>query len=78
MSKPIKTFRLGSVQGAVFANDNDQGTFHTVTLQRRYKDENGEWKSSSSFTHLQLPYLIAVAQEAVHFLASQSDRGEDE
>jgi len=49
MAKPEKSFRLGPVHASVFLNDSQSGPFHTIQVQRRYKDEqSGEWRSSAN------------------------------
>lgn len=72
MSKPEKTFRIGSCSASVFVNTNEgepKRTFRTVSLQRRYKDGD-EWKSSSSFGLSDLPSVAALALLALHHIAS--------
>ena len=50
MDKPIKKYRAGSVEGAIWLNARDiDGTrveFKTATLSRSWRDkDSGEWKS---------------------------------
>ena len=69
MNKPEKTFRIGYCSASVFLNGtNDERTFRSVSLQRRYKDGD-QWKSSSSFSLADLPNAIAVLQLAMAYLA---------
>jgi hypothetical protein len=70
MSKPEQTFKLGSAQASIFQNDGEQGSFHTVTIQRRYKDGD-EWKSLNSFTATQLANAIAISQRALAYILDQ-------
>ena len=54
-NKPVQSFRLGSISSSVFANNGDSdSTFHTITLQRSYKDGN-KTRYDSSFTMRDLP-----------------------
>jgi len=75
MSKPVKTFRIGSCSASVFQNDFDtktgKRTFHSVSLQRRYQDEGGEWKNSNGFTLSDLPIAIRVLQLAQTYVEDQ-------
>jgi hypothetical protein len=75
MSKPEKVFRLGPVRASVFVNDGQSGSFRTIQVQRRYKDEqSGEWRSSDSFTAQQAAAALVVLQQAVaHVLDRESD-----
>src|ERR1700736_5399003 len=55
--KPVHQVKMGAVRGAVWANETKNGTFHSVTFSRVYK--NGEeWKDSQSFHAQHLPLLI--------------------
>jgi hypothetical protein len=77
MSQPEQTFKLGSAQASIFLNEGEQGSFRTVTVQRRYKDGE-EWKSSNSFTGTQLANAIAVSQRALGYLLDQENRDSPE
>ena len=78
MSKPEKTFRIGSVSASVFVNHGDEGEFRTIALQRRYKDGD-EWKSSNSFTKPQAAAALAVLQRALcHVLEHEDESAQDQ
>ena len=49
-NKPVKTFRDGAIKVTVWGNENDKGTFYSFEAVQGYKDNNGEWKESKSFT----------------------------
>ncbi|MEX2140584.1 MAG: hypothetical protein WD894_15080 [Pirellulales bacterium] len=68
MAKPEKIFRMGQCRASVFLNSGKSGDFHSVALQRRYKDGD-EWKSSSNFAFSDLPHAIAVLQMAMNHIA---------
>ncbi len=70
MSSPIKKFSVGGVQVAVWENQSKEGNqFYTVSLDRRYKDKDDEWKSSNSFKKNDLPKAVLALQKAYEFLA---------
>ena len=75
MNKPEKVFRIGSVSASVFAreieNDNGKRTIRNVNLQRRYRDDEGEWKSTSSFSLAELPQAATVLQLATNYVAEK-------
>lgn len=82
MSQPEKVFRIGSCFASVFANtDSQDRSYRTVVLQRRYRDERGEWRGSSSYTLSQLPGAIKALGMACDYVAYQEaemgDGGED-
>lgn len=62
---------------AVFVNEGQKGLFRTVKLDRRYKTEDGEWHSASSFSAGQLAAVLAVSHQALAFVMEQ-EQVEDE
>ena len=73
--KPERVFRIGLVSASVFVNeiDGDDGKrkVRNVRLQRRYRDEDGDWKSTSTFGLAELPQAITVIQMAMNHVAEQ-------
>ena len=53
MKGPLKKFRAGSVSCALWESEATVNgktvTMLKASVERRYKDKNGNWKSSSSF-----------------------------
>ena len=44
-----------------------------MTLDRRYKDKNEEWRSSSSFQANDIPKAVLVLTQAYAHMMSRSD-----
>jgi len=66
--KPENTFRVGYCSASVFRNNgNNDRTFLSASVQRRYRDGDG-WKSSSSFGLGELPQAIRVMQLAQQYI----------
>jgi hypothetical protein len=42
--------------------------YRTISLERGYKDKNGEWKSTNSFRINDLPRAALVLQEAYRYI----------
>jgi hypothetical protein len=65
---PRARFRAGQVSAALWENEiQTAGRTATVlkaTIQRRYKDTDGQWKSSTSFSRNEIPLAIHCLQEA--------------
>ena len=61
--KPVHEVRLGRIRAAIWQNETQNGTRHSVTFSRLYKDDDG-WKDSSSFGRDDLPLLEKVADLA--------------
>ena len=65
---PIAKFKAGQVSSALWANEIDvKGRTVTIlkaTVQRRYKDHDGNWQSSGSFSRNEIPLAIHCLQQA--------------
>ena len=68
MAKPVEKFRAGQVDCALWENEimvNGQAkTVLKASVQRRYKDKDGEWKSSQSFGRNEIPLAVYCLQKA--------------
>ncbi|MEW6295499.1 MAG: hypothetical protein AB1467_04370 [Candidatus Diapherotrites archaeon] len=73
MSAPIKKFSAGGIVVSVWENSSEKNgiekSFNTVTIDRRYKNSEEEWKSSSSLRVNDIPKAILVLQEAFRFIS---------
>ena len=78
---PEKKFRIGGLNATVWENtkriNGKDVPLKTVVIERRYKDANGEWQSSNSFTANDLPKLQLVASKAFEYLVSGEDNAAD-
>ena len=65
---PIGKFKAGQVSSAIWENEVQmpRGTVKILkaTIQRRYKDKSGTWKSSTSFSRNEIPLAIHCLQKA--------------
>ena len=75
-NKPAEKFRAGAVAAALWKNaltlknGNQIDTF-SVSLDRRYMDSDGNWKSSTSLRLNDIPKAILVLQKAYEFMLSK-------
>jgi hypothetical protein len=71
---PEKKFSTGAVSAVVWKNtatSKKTGTpvdFRTIQLDRRYKDKDGIWKSTSSLRVNDLPKAALVLNKAYEYL----------
>jgi len=76
MTKPIEKFVAGQVSAALWENEittgNGKATVLKATVQRRYKDKNGEWKSTTSFSRNEIPLAIYCLQKAFEKIIEQN------
>ena len=65
---PVAKFKAGQVSSALWENQVQvKGAAVTIlkaTVQRRYKDRNNEWQSSTSFSRNEIPLAIHCLQKA--------------
>lgn len=78
---PEKKFRAGTISATVWKNDRQKATgetfsYHSVSLERRYKDKDGNWKSASSFRLEDLPKVLLVVSEAYKNLSLNASHNE--
>ena len=66
--QPIERHRAGSVSCALWENEisvnGQQKTILKASLDRRYQDRNGNWKSSQSFSRNEIPLAIHCLKKA--------------
>ena len=66
--KPVEKFQVGQVSAALWENEIEVKvkavTVLKATVQRRYKDKSGTWKSSTSFSRNEIPLAIHCLQKA--------------
>ena len=79
---PVKSFRSGAINVSIWENEtiNAEGmptSYKTVSFERRYKDKNGEWKSTSSLRANDLPRAVLILQKAYEYMVL-TESGEEE
>ena len=61
-NKPVKKIRAGQVSAALWENEievnGQKMTVLKATLDRRYRDKDGKWQSSQSFSRNEIPVAI--------------------
>ena len=66
--RPLAKFRAGQVSCAVWSNEakvnGRQIELLKATVERRFKDASGEWKSSGSFSRNEIPLVIYCLEKA--------------
>lgn len=67
-TKPVQKFRAGAISCALWENDIRVGNLTKpvlkCTVERRYKDKDGEWKSTGSYGRNEIPLVIHCLQRA--------------
>ena len=69
---PKKTIRVGAIAATIWKNEitnNNEKTFYfSVSLNRNYKDKDGNWKNTTSLRSSDLPKAMLVLNKAYEFL----------
>ena len=72
MGKPVKSFRAGAVEAAIFENERTVGgkklKMSNVVFRRSYKDKDGNWQNSDSFGVNDIPKLRLVLDRTYEYL----------
>ena len=75
--KPVSKFKAGQVSAAIWENQvrvkGKAVTMLKATVQRRYKDKDGNWKSSQSFSRNEIPLAIYCLQKCFEAMLGESD-----
>ena len=69
MAKPVAKFKAAQISAALWENEITAKNWHKApmlkaSVQRRYKDRDGQWKSSTSFSRSEIPLAIYCLQRA--------------
>ncbi len=75
---PEKKFRASPVTATIWTNeaktkDGDIKIFRTISLERSYKDKEGNWKSTSSFRVNDLPKATLVLNKAFEYISIKDE-----
>jgi len=77
---PLAKFKAGAISCALWeseANVNGQmKTMLKATVERRYKDANGQWKSSNSFGRNEIPLVQWCLDQAFTAMVQEKVSGE--
>jgi hypothetical protein len=65
---PVKTFRLGRIKAAIWAQESDERTFYNVTFARTYVDDQKQFHDADSFGRDDLPLVAKLADQAHTFI----------
>ena len=76
--RPVAKFRVGQVSAAIWENEitvnGRKVTMLKATVERRFKDKDGQWKSSNSFSRNEIPLAIYCLQKSFeHIIGAQQD-----
>jgi len=81
-AKPVKKFVAGTIQAAIWNNrlplgGGNDNVMMSVTLERRYRDRDGQWQSSGSLRMNDLPKAVLLLNKAYEFLTTGASEDSD-
>jgi hypothetical protein len=59
--EPVDKFQDAPVQVSIFQNPSSRGDFRTATLELRYKDNEGKFQTSHSYTASVLRHMASAS-----------------
>lgn len=68
-SKPLATIRDGALKAAIWKNLGEKGNFYSVTFTRSYRDDQGNWHDTDSFSGTDLLIVGRLAVRAYDAIA---------
>lgn len=82
MLQPLAKFKAGQVSAAIWENAvNTNGKTSTVLkaqVQRRFKDRDGQWKSTTSLGRNEIPLAMYCLQKCFQYIIEQQQESSDE
>ena len=71
----MKTIAAGSCRAAIWENeirvDGSSKKMLKASVERRYKDKDGSWKSSQSFGRNEIPLAVYCLEKAFEAIVSE-------
>jgi hypothetical protein len=67
--KPAQKLRLGLITATIWDNDG----FYSVDLARSYKDSQGQWQNTTSYSHSDLLNLSHIVRRAENWITGNSN-----
>ena len=62
--EPAEVIRDGNLKASIWRNDGEKGPFYATTFARTWRDEEGQYRDSSSFVASDLLKLSELARSA--------------
>lgn len=62
--KPVDHLRDGQLKAAIWENQSEKGTFHSVTFAKNYRDNEGNIKDTNRFSGTDLLKLSRLAEQS--------------
>jgi hypothetical protein len=67
-NRPIHQIACGRVRASIWRNPSSKGSFLSATFERRYRTDEGEWRSSHSYSGSEILELKKAADLAYDWM----------
>ena len=79
---PIKEFRAGTISASIWRNEVERNgamvVRHSIRIQKRFRQDDGNWRNTDRFFPEELEKLRLVAAKAFEFTSlTESEGGPD-
>lgn len=72
---PIQSFRIGSIESAIWERETENGVMFKVSFQKTYKSPEGNWATTTYFGVGDLLALSKVADQAHTWICGRDNVG---
>ena len=77
-NKPEKKFRASPVTATIWVNeattkDGEKAFYRTISLERSFKDKEGEWQKTNSLRTNDLPKALLVLNKSYEYIALKEE-----
>ena len=72
---PEKKFKAGGITATIWCNEakGESKSYHSIVLEKSYKDKEGNWQTTSSLMSNDLPKAQLVLAKAYEYLTLKDD-----
>ena len=71
--EPVQKIRRGSIEAAIWENENGGRVWHNVSIYRRFKTEKGDFREASNYALSDLVQVGRVAEMAEEWITKRLD-----
>ncbi|MBT7903509.1 hypothetical protein HN587_06620 [Candidatus Woesearchaeota archaeon] len=72
---PVKVFKVGAISASIWVNkiqkDGKEFAYSTISLERNYKDREGQWKKTNSMRLNDIPKATLILNKSYEYLAME-------
>jgi len=81
MTKPLATIKIGQIHTAIWENPirtakGAPAMMLNVSVERRYRDRDGKWKSTNNFSRNDVPVVIYCLDKALEHMIEHSSHSQ--